>query len=108
MKVNKEINSWKTKKGATSVILGCDAQVEFQPNQEPLAECGLWGGKTKNLQHSNREMQLEAAFWELLRQEGLATDTLPFGQSRLQADCEHREQLKRWKAIDYVSRDFSA
>ena len=57
--VNKDINCWKTKKGAYSVILGCDAQVECQPTQEPITACGLGGGMAKNILH-NLEMQLEA------------------------------------------------
>ena len=48
--VTKEINCWNTKKGATSRILGCDAQVEFQPNQEPFTGCGI---RRQNEAHSS-------------------------------------------------------
>ena len=54
-------------KGARSVILGCDAQVEFQPSQDPSTGCGLRGGKTKNIQHNTLEIQLEAEFFKLLQ-----------------------------------------
>ena len=47
--VNKEINDWKTKKEVPSGILGCDAQVEFQPDHESSIGCGLRGDKNKNI-----------------------------------------------------------
>ena len=68
---NKEMNCWKTKKGAKSVILSCDAQVEFQPSQEPLTGSGQCGDIAKNTEHNNLEMQLEAGFFKLLQQQGL-------------------------------------
>ena len=69
--VNKEINYWKTQKGTKSVMLECDAQVEFQPNHEPLTGSGLRGGKTKNIQHNKLEMQLEAENFKLMQQQRL-------------------------------------
>ena len=69
--VNKEINYWRTKKGATSAILGCDAHVDFQPNLEPDTGCGLRGGSTKNIQCNSLEVQHEAEIFKLLQQHGL-------------------------------------
>ena len=77
------------------MIFGCDAEVEFQPDQVPFTGCGLRGCKTENIQYDNLEMQLEAAFFKLLQQQGLklirhlhALDNVTFtiGWSRLLAD----------------------
>ena len=60
--VNMEIKYWTTKKGAKSVILGCDAQVEFQSNQEPFIGCALHGGKSKNISTTTWRCSLNPKF----------------------------------------------
>ena len=93
--VHKDINYWKTKKGATSVTLGCDAQVEFQQTQEPFTGCGLRGGKTKNIQDNNLEIQFEAEF--------LLLQKLNTYMEWLLDTLENKEQLMRWRVLNYVA-----
>ena len=51
----------------TTVLLGTDAHVEFQPNQEKFTGNGLTDGGIKT-QHWDLEQQLERAFMEWLNE----------------------------------------
>ena len=90
--VNKEIKNWKTKKGAKSVILVCDAQVEFQPNEEPFNGCGPRGGKTKNIQPGDAELQ--ADFFKLQQQRRNLNNTFMATHS---PSCLEQTAGKLWR-----------
>ena len=97
--VNKEIGYWEPKKEVKSVVLGCDAPVGFQPNQELSTGCGLCGGKTNNIQHNNLEMQVEADNFQACATAGTETHQHLHGVDAI----AWSSLLKRWKVLDSVA-----
>ena len=100
------------RKGATSVILGCEAQVEFQPNQEPFIGCEPRGGNTQNIQHNKLEMQRQAIFCQAtasagtetrLHLHGVDADTLTVAWSSLLANSGKQGSIEEAKELDYVA-----